>query len=85
MSSCVLQGDVEASMLLPTDLCVVADDGYTLLMIAAIYNRGNTLSHLLAKNKATIDAQHTKVCTAQLKELYTNSPYNYVIIKLKIL
>ncbi|XP_071103515.1 serine/threonine-protein phosphatase 6 regulatory ankyrin repeat subunit B-like isoform X3 [Haliotis cracherodii] len=60
LSEKVRKGDVEASMLLPTDLCVVADDGYTLLMIAAIYNRGNTLSHLLAKNKATIDAQHTK-------------------------
>ncbi|XP_067685629.1 serine/threonine-protein phosphatase 6 regulatory ankyrin repeat subunit B-like isoform X2 [Haliotis asinina] len=60
LSEKVRKGDVEASMLLPTDLCVVADDGYTLLMIAAIYNRGNTLCRLLEKNKSTIDAQHTK-------------------------
>ena len=36
---CLLQGELEKSHLLPTDLFVVDDEGYTLVMTAAIYNK----------------------------------------------
>ncbi|XP_041374461.1 ankyrin-3-like isoform X2 [Gigantopelta aegis] len=60
LSDQVRKGDVEMTLLYVTDLYVVDEDGYTLLMIAVIYNRADTLAILLAKNRSTINAQHTK-------------------------
>ncbi|ESO88075.1 hypothetical protein LOTGIDRAFT_175915, partial [Lottia gigantea] len=43
-----------------TDMFVVNDDGYTLIMVAAIHDQSIILKKLLATNKTTINAQHSK-------------------------
>ncbi|XP_070186884.1 ankyrin-1-like isoform X2 [Littorina saxatilis] len=56
----IRKGELEKRHLLPTDLFVVDDDGYTLVMTAAIYNKPDALEVLLLCNDTTIDAQHIK-------------------------
>lgn len=60
LSERIRKGELEVHHLLPTDMCVVDDEGYTLIMMAAIYNRADVLKTLLQTNAKTIDAQHIK-------------------------
>ncbi|CAG5119233.1 unnamed protein product, partial [Candidula unifasciata] len=60
LSDLVKKGEVVSSQLLPSDLCVVDEDGNTLIMLAASYNRFQTLHCLLDISKSTMNAQHSK-------------------------
>nr|KAG5709649.1 hypothetical protein BaRGS_027674 [Batillaria attramentaria] len=60
LSERIRKGELEKHHLQPTDLFVVDNDGYTLVMTAAIYNRHDVLETLLQTNDTAIDAQHIK-------------------------
>ncbi|XP_005098393.2 ankyrin-3 [Aplysia californica] len=60
LSELVRKGEVVSTQLLPSDLCVVDSDGHTLVMVAAIHNRFQTLHNLLEVSQATINAQHSR-------------------------
>ncbi|XP_076452363.1 uncharacterized protein LOC143287987 isoform X2 [Babylonia areolata] len=60
LCECIRKGELEKQHILHTDLFLVDDDGYTLVMKAAIYNKAYSLEVLLLTNDTTIDAQHVK-------------------------
>ncbi|CAL1545270.1 unnamed protein product [Lymnaea stagnalis] len=60
LSDLVRKGEVVPSQLRPSDLYVVDDEGHTLIMVAAMYNRFQTLHCLLDISKTSMNAQHSK-------------------------
>ncbi|XP_025086256.1 ankyrin-1-like isoform X4 [Pomacea canaliculata] len=56
----IRKGELEKNHLLKSDLYVVDEEGCTLVMTAALYNRASELETLLQINDTTINAQHTK-------------------------